>query len=290
MKQIIERIGNEEFFFALDNQVRKMMPKYEMGVLLPACKRILNKNRIPRESLLSYPIEGYYYKNELLTEYFTILRNLQCNPSIFKRIEIDDDVLLLKRVTGSVLFGKEDSKEIEESILPRRKDALTLAMKNENFFDEFSPRPWDISKILVAARAEVKDVNGLVDLAAIIGNSKCLLAGAETNAAYREICYVSGCFMGEIVYEWGVSASVEEAADSIISNYEQVTGMEIIKPSVFNISTLNYKMELPRVSWLGTVRATRENYFWIMNSFDNEVRDIYSTDIITTESLLKNRI
>lgn len=287
---ITKKITDSDFYYMIENQIRDVIPKYETGVLLPAAERILSLSGIKKEELKEYPIEGYYYKNNALRLYFTIIRNLQMNTSLFLKVRRDtEDFDLLLYMTNTPLFGKVRSYPVpgfEYAPLRRRYDLVTLAMEDKEFFDLNSARPWTIDTIMKACSRHSSGNPNLVEFAWLTGDPKCVCAGAETNALYRMIGMISGCLFSETIYEWCVSPKVEVFGRRLVDAYNKHFGCSMQTPTIFNHSWKK-EPELPRVACLGEVLYTKENYFWILD-LNGDLTEKYTTEFLTTEMFTNN--
>lgn len=174
---------------------------------------------------MHYPVEGYYYKTEGLKKYFQLIRNLQENEDVYSKInleskEIKDLVWLLR----NTVWGTVPSQRTK-SPFPRQKDILTVTM------DALQIKPmWTIPNILSTLKDWATGVPNLVELAYLTKDIRCLTAGAETNALYREfaVCF-SGC-IGSIarplkivnVYHWKVSEDVQSLGEKLVDKYNEI--------------------------------------------------------------------
>jgi len=287
------KITNEDYFFMIDNQIRTAMMKAETEKCLPAAKTILEKSEIVISELKDYPIESYYYETPELKLYMTILRNLQHNEDIYKRVVKCEELTFLQGWCNNDIFGIEDPhKRNQDSPLIRRYDILTLTMECPTSFDTHSGRPWSINGIMESLSKQYAERTNLVELAYLTGNPKCLCCGAETNSAYRMFACGSGSYSCAAfyapVYIWDVSPQVEILGQKVIVAYNgMLDNSPIIFPSLENHLNLNKLAKVPRVAILGYLTETREYYHWILNKF-SQLSDVYSKNIITTESYVKN--
>jgi hypothetical protein len=286
-------IDNQKFFHMIHNQIRKSVLRFEERELLSIALNILNSSEINFGDLEDYPIEGYYYKSEELRKYFKIIRNLQSNDRIFKKVQNSDELKVLQKVTSSDLWGTEDSHFAHpEAPLKRRRDILSICLEED--FDLFQQRPWDINCVICQIGSHYTGNPNLVEFAYLIddqnrteNNPLCLTLAAETNILYRDIPIASGYLPSTRLptIEWNVDRNIEEFGLSLIRKYnsELFNKEEIILPTFNNCQFLNMKPELPVVARLGEVRLTGEHYHWIANS-NGKVEEIYSDSIITTEN------
>lgn len=286
---MIKLITDVEYFWMLDNQIRVKMQKFETDICYPKAKTLLTNSNINIEELKKYPIEGYYTNSPELSQYFTILRNLQHNEEVYKKVIQCAELEFLQRVCHRDLFGIIDPKNRnKDAPLQRRYDLVTLAMEDPQLFDLNSPRPWTISSIMTGCNIWYANRTNLVELAVLIGKPELVCAGAETNSAYRMIAAVSGaCGIAPIIeYKWKVSPDVELLGSKIVEEYNNLLeGFYIITPSIYNCNGLNSIPVLPRVSVMGYILETNQYYHWILD-WNGTLTDVYSQTIITTNSFI----
>ena len=288
------KITNEDYFFMIDNQIRSTMMKAETEKCLPAAKTVLEKAGVTVNELKAYPIEGYYYETPELKLYMTILRNLQHNESVYKRVVKCEELTFLQGWCNNDLFGVEDPhKRNQDSPLIRRYDILTLTMEDPTSFDTHDHHPWSISSIMESLSKQYAGRTNLVELAYLTGNPKCLCCGAETNSAYRMFACLTGSYslnasFNPVVYVWDVSPQIELLGMKIVVAYNEMIGglfNNIAFPSLKNHLYLNKLAKVPRVAVLGYL-LTGEYYHWILDEF-RQLTDVYSMEIITTETFTK---
>jgi len=280
-------ITDTDYYYMIENQVRTLLPMYEVGHLLPAARKILRQASISEDELETYPIEGYYYKTVSLRQYFTILRNLQMNQKLFHRIQTNTaEFQVFAEVVDNDLFGQRRPYSLsgfENAPIKRRYDIVTLTMEDDKHFNVEAPRPWTIDSIMATCAHHVKRQPNLVELAWMTKNPKCVCAGAETNIAYRMYATISGCsILTAPEYVWAVSPEVEDFGEQVVDAYQSLFGMPIEHPTIFNHSRFKKTPELPRVAHLGTVVLTGEHYHWILNT-DGDLEDRYDSRLLTTE-------
>lgn len=284
-------ITNKDYYYMIENQIRTEMPKFEVGKMLSIAETLIKKSNILEKELIEYPIEGYYYKTEKLCRYFKIIRNLQHNKNIFKKVVHSPELTELQDICQNNLFGEEKPYPVadwNDAPLKRRYDILTLTMEDKSIFDESSRRPWNIEKIMDGCKQHFNNRVNLVELAYLSGEPECLCCGAETNSLYRMYAMYSGYFPGQIDYVWDVSAEMEYAGEKLIKEYNFLIGSSMVVPTIFNHNTFNKEPETPRVALLGEILLTGEKYYWILEN--NRFYDFYSINTITTESLAKTPV
>lgn len=292
LNPITVKITNSDFFYMIDNQVRDFVPKYEVGIMLQLAERVLEQSEISKNELIEYPVEGYYHKTESLKLYFTIIRNLQMNKGIFTRVvRNSNEFLKLKTFCEDSLFGQEKPYPIdgyENAPIKRKYDVVALTMQDKELFDSTLTRPWDIDSVMNASLKHITGEPNLVELAVMTNDARCVCSGVETNSLYRMMACISGYCNIEPEYIWEVNSKIFEFGHKIVNAYNRLLNSEIlITPNIFNHNKLKKIPELPRIALLGHIVETKENYFWILDSH-NSLSEKYTTELITTESYIKN--
>ena len=143
------KIDDTDYFYMMDNQIRPAMQAAEVNVFLPIAKRVLDKAGVSFDQLKNYPIEGYYWENDNLQLYFKILRNLQHNEDVYKKVKDSEELRFLQKVCNNDIWGIEDPHKRENKApLKRRYDILTITMENVSIFPDHNttPRPWTIAR------------------------------------------------------------------------------------------------------------------------------------------------
>lgn len=282
-------IDDYKYFNMIDNQIRDAMPKFESSFCLDWALKVLEQSSIKQEELAEYPVEGYYYKNNMLKLYFQIIRNLQENEDIYDRVAKCEELTYLEIFTDNNIFGTKSTEEYKkpyinkkEPILKRRYDIMALALKEIGDTSN-QMHPWTIDNILEEMGNHFTGNENLVELAYLTNDPRCVCCACETNILYREIIACSGYFNFQPIYRWDVSKEVEKMGKRLISIYNDFIKSNMVAPTIYNCGNLKKEPELPRVSTLGFVNLTEENYYWIL---DNQERlsDIYSNKSITTEN------
>jgi hypothetical protein len=285
-------ITNTDYFYMMENQIRKHIKKYETEICLPKAKMLLEKSNIDIKELVEYPTEGYYYETDDLKLYFKIIRNIQTNEPLWKRFILCDELTFLKNKCDNDLFGIVDPLGRNPNApIKRRYDILTLTMENTSVFPDHdkSHRPWTIDRIMNGLGTMYNNRTNLVELAYLIKNPECLCCGAETNSLCRMIACLTGSYSmassyREPNYIWKVDPEVESLGKRIAVAYNYLMENDlIVAPSLTNHLLLNKTPKLPRVAILGYVVGTKEYYHWILPDF-GVMRELYSKEIITTES------
>ncbi len=293
-KTVIE-VTDTDYFFMIDNQVRPAMQEFESKTLLPVARSILTGAGVELTDLKEFPTEGYYYETEELRQYFQILRNLQHNDAVFGKVKDSPELQTLKKVCNNDLFGSEDPYGRDNgSPIQRRYDILTLTMENTEVFPNHNKvaHPWNITRIMEGLGKSYKNRTNLVEMAYLTKEPKCLCCGAETNILYRMFACVTGSFsMGAIPtdYVWKVTPELEDLGKRVVAAYNEMMQKDVIKaPTLAYHLWFKKAPKVPRVAMLGYSTETGEYYHWILNSLI-QLYDVYSKQIITTESFAKNQ-
>jgi hypothetical protein len=284
-------ITNTDYFYMLENQIRRHIKKYETEICLPKAKKFLEKSNINIDELIEYPTEGYYYETDDLKLYFKIIRNIQTNKDIWGRFVPCDEFEFLKTKCDNDIFGIVDPLGRNANApIKRRYDILTLTMEDTSIFSDHnkSPRPWTIDRIMNDIGIMYNNRTNLVELAYLTNNPRCLCCGAETNSLCRMIAGITGSFSMNrhpmLNYIWKVDPDVEALGTRLAVAYNELMENDVIvAPSLNNHLSLNKTPKLPRVAILGYVTATNEYYHWILPEYGN-MQELYSKEIITTES------
>lgn len=283
MKTVDIVITDTDYFAMLDNQIRDKWASFEVKHLLPIVESILDGMEI-RE----YPIEGYYYKTEKLSRYFTLVRNLQENESLVGKVNANSEYFVgIKAILGNPLFGQWESEKNDflgkKTLVRRRWDSLAKTLE---FLNDGSAHPWSVEKVMENIGLFSTIGFSLVDLAALIKDPALLTCGAETNSLYRGAVYISGCAFIEERYIWGVSNEVEKLGSRIINEYNSIISdsrLKILPINVDSVNFLNRELELPRIAHLGYVQLTGENYYFRVDERGN-FSDFYSKEVLTTQN------
>ena len=299
-------INNLEYYYAIENQVRSGMEYFEENFMLPKVQNFLVESNVSQNTIVDYPVEGYYYKTQGLKEYFTIIRNLQYNPNVFNKLDKKNkEYEFMVNYLGMSLWGNKKSagkydpyyrKEIDSCNFPRIKDGMTLCM--DDLAEKYGgvPHPWSTDNIMANLKNFCNDNTNLVNFAYMINNVEPLVCATETNCLYRDISICSGCATGWIVPSdiWNVSKSVQDMGEKICDAYYNKIFSNIpmskkrpviYVPRLSNWASMDYSPEIPRVSMLGADRITHENYYWILTK-SRKVIEKYTNEFITTKSYI----
>ena len=288
-------LDDADYFYMMDNQLRPAMQAAEVNVFLPIAKRVLDKAGVSVDQLKDYPTEGYYWESDNLRLYLKIIRNIQHNEDVYEKVIDSEDLRFLQNIYNNDIWGIEDLHSREnKSPLKRRYDILTITMEDKNIFPDHNTnsRPWTIERIMAGLRKNYNNRTNLVELAYLTNNPKCLCCGAETNILYRMFACVTGSCSNQAIafhtYEWKISPEVEELGNRLVAAYNELLHTDaIVAPTLKNHIKFTKAPKLPRVAMLGYVTETNEYYHWILTNY-GDLEEIYSGNIITTESYIKS--
>lgn len=281
-------VGNYEYYLAIESQIRKEIPKFEIGVLLPKVIELYKKFNVSEDLIKEYPIYGYYTQSDVLKTYFNLVQNLYYNEDVYKLIKNCNEVEFINKYLNSELLGTYSDAEIIEStsLFRPRRDIISESMYKIAEADPYLKQPWNIENILESTNINFLKY-GLVALAITTKDLRAITRAAETNSLYREIVLVSGCWNGYENYIWNVSPEVESIGKTTITEYNKLFGSNMQNPNIFNISCYypGYnKLNEIKVVKLGHVLLTGENYYWILKN--NFVTDKYTKEDLNSESKL----
>jgi len=298
-------VDNYNYFSMIDNQVRKQYAKCEEYSIKPIIEKIYKDAGVDTNSIKKYPVEGYYYKTPGLRKYFQLVRNLQENPNVYSKVVDSKEVEEITWLLGNTIWGTIPSAR-SLTTFPRMKDIMTHTTNGLKYQEN-----WTIPNIMKTIEKYATGNTNLVELAFLTGDIRCLTAGCETNALYREMgfCLASGCMMPGVtpqfpkevhVYHWDVSENIDEMGPKLVDKYNEVINRfqnsdmlssykayDLIEPNLLNFETLVRDLESPRVAMLGQCVDDRKYYHWILDK--NEVKEKWSSGIITTETYINKK-
>jgi hypothetical protein len=306
-------IDDYNYFSMIDNQVRQEYALCEEYSIKPLIEKMYKDAGVSTDNLKQYPVEGYYYKTPGLRQYFQLVRNLQETPEVYNEIEDSKETEEIIWLLGNSIWGTVSSDR-SLTPFPRMKDIMTHTLNGLVLKDE-----WTIPKIMAKLEKSATGNTNLVELAYLTNDVRCLTAGCETNALYREmsLCYASGIsninveprYPKEVfIYHWDVTEKVDEMGPKLVNKYNEVIerfqtekddsnriysmggrrlSRELIAPTLINRDQFTWFLESPRVAMLGQCEDDRQYYHWILDK--NEVKEEWSAGIITTETYTNNQ-
>jgi hypothetical protein len=215
---VIKRIvDNRVFLLGLDFLYREAIKTHERGELLECARRVASTLDVPPADV---PVEGYYAEEELLTQYFRLVRGLQ-NVSADRARDVSElpEFLRLKEVTSAPLFG---TTKPGDGLLPAGEDALTKAL------DASRPK-WKLGDLVSAANTiaiETNDIS-LVGLAARISDPVVLCALRESVVLYDDVSLGMAGLPPTYEYVWNVDEDLSSAARRFIDTFNSLFSTQL---------------------------------------------------------------
>lgn len=211
-------VDNRAFVLGLDHLYREAMQRHECGELLGCARQVAAALRV---TPTPFPVEGYYARSPLLTEYFRLVRTLQ-DVGESRTAEVKGSLAYqrLYQVMASPLYGRAQHND---KLLPVGRDPLSQAM--------LESRPhWSMLALTAAARAaaEATDDISLVGLAACLADPVVLTALRESVVLYAEMMVLGALHEPEIV--WEVDRDLAERAGRFVRAYAALFGGELPPP------------------------------------------------------------
>lgn len=281
-------VDNRVFLLGLDDIYRGKMKTHERGELLAAARRITGELDVPVKDV---PIEGYYYEDEQLTEYFKLVRTLQITPvELESKIQSRQSFLRLKEVAESPLFGTPVNGKY---LISACEDVLTTALKSassENLNIEYlTKRAFELS-------SGSEDFS-LVTLAALSKDPLVLAALRETTVLYTAPLIMSAMFPPEYEYVWQVDEEIEKRANEFIRSFNALFNEDIPEADLKNAAVFwdacdkrkrKLKGRCVRIGFDDSANPVR-HYHWAIDSGakDLAVKDFWADKIWTTEMYRK---
>lgn len=167
-------VDDRVFLLGLDELYRDAMKRHERTELLLAARRVAAALHVGPANV---PVEGYYARDEELTEYFRLVRALrEVDASRGDAVARLPEFRRLRDVTSAPIYGRPHH---DGKLLPHGRDALSQALLDTR------PR-WTIEGLTAAARAcaLAADDISLVGLAARTGDAVALAAVRESVVLY----------------------------------------------------------------------------------------------------------
>ncbi len=274
-------VDNRVFVLGLDDLFRESMKRHERSELLQCAQDTASALSVAPADV---PIEGYYVEDELLTEYFRLVRALQRVPQGREsQVASMEGYKRLKHVIQSPIFGPPFQ---EGHLLTLGEDAMSIALKM-TFPD------WNIENITNRSYECARDSDdcSLVALAALAHDAVVLAALRESVVLYAMA--VGGCGgRSEPEYVWQVDDIVELRAQRFVETFNELFQEELPKPSRENAEDFWHACQewkivgrCVRVGFDDRVRPTKE-YHWAIDSDvrgNLSVRDFWDTEIWTTQ-------
>ncbi len=276
-------ITNRVFLLGLDELYREAMKRHERDELLRCARETADALSVPPADV---PIEGYYTEDELLTEYFRLMRALQQVPKEREAEVASLDALKrLKQVAESPLFGEAMGGEF---LFGGGHDVLFTAL------DQCPPDDWSVDRLTQAAFQLVLKTTeySLVALAALSKDAVVLCALRESVVLYAAIALGCPPEDEEPQYIWRVDDELTQRAVRFIDTFNALFDESLPTPSLENAERYWDAWErsnvVGRCVRIGTdiYSAPERQYHWAITC-DNEgkmvVKEFWDTEVWTTE-------
>jgi hypothetical protein len=286
------------------------MKKLEVS-LLPVAEKAIGDSGF---TIGNFPIEGYYYENELLTRYFLCIKTLQKeytenpSPSIKKLHEFySHPVFGLKQARKTAINSSDVYfHDLPPVTISPRVDLISIVCSKMN-------SNWTIDNIMKNIDKENLG-QGIVGLAYLVDQylkpskirfnpvSLCMARETTILSSWNRIV---GRIIPKIEINWQVSPEIEEAGKKVIAGYydlaEKNFSTWLPKKELTDediIGLIDDQIPLSRCVHLCTDLAsgrTDKFYHWAINQThlidDNYkgyfVKEFWSPQIITTEQFIK---
>ncbi|MEM9251068.1 MAG: hypothetical protein AAGB29_01845 [Planctomycetota bacterium] len=275
-------VDNKVFLMGLDDLFREILKNAERTELLPCARRVCEVLEVEKADA---PVEGYYYEDEELTEYFLRMRALQAVEQT-RRAEVDHEAafIRLKEVTSSALFGDASDGG---KLLPQAVDPLAKALKQTPMSG------WSLERLTTAASqiAEATDDHSLVGLASLAQDPWVLAALRETVALYS--MDLAGGAPDKIVYHWAVDPLIVDRSKRFIADCSALFDAQLPEPCEGNAETYWNACSLDeavgRCISIGYDDSTIPNrhYHWAIHS-ETEVHEFWKDELWTTQRYRKD--
>jgi hypothetical protein len=213
-------VDNRVFLLGLDNLYREAMKRHERGELLMCARRVAKALSVAPSNA---PVEGYYAEDELLTEYFRLVRALQgVDEGKTSSVASLSEFQRLRDVTSAPLYGRP---QYARKLLPAGRDALSQAL-----LDTFPN--WSAPSLTAAAynKAQEFDDISLVGLAALVKDAVVMTAVRESVVLYAEIAESAALHRPRPKYVWEVDKHLAQQARRFIDTFNTLFGESLPPP------------------------------------------------------------
>ena len=223
---LVERcvVDDRVMLLGLDGFYRDAMQRQERTELLTCARAVAAALGVGPADV---PIEGYYADDELLTEYFRLMRTLQ-HVEVSSTPTVDGlrEFHRLVDVVGSPLFGVP---KWSEGLLPVGRNALSAAL------DEMCP-DWSIERLTAAARrlARTTDDMSLVGLAAWLGDPIVLASLGESVVLYEAVAVMCAEPIQRREFVWQVDGELARRAGRFVDTFNALFDDELPRPIAEN--------------------------------------------------------
>lgn len=225
-------VDNRTFLLGLDYLYREAVRRHESDGLLRCARRIAAALNVAPADV---PIEGYYGEDELLTEYFRLIRALQgVNENFTSKVEPLPEFRRLLDVMSSPIYG---SPQFNGKLLPVGCDSLSEAL------DRTRPA-WSVLSLTAAAHtvASQTDDISLVGLAALAQDAVVLTALRESVVLYADEEF-GAMPPPDPKYVWQVDKEIAEQAQRFINTFDALFGESLPSSEPGQVETYWYACE-----------------------------------------------
>lgn len=213
-------VDNRTFLLGLDELYRNAIKPHERGELLNCARHVAGVLNVPPANV---PIEGYYTEDQLLTEYFRLMRALQkVDQASTPQVASLPEFQRLLAVASAPLYGKPLD---QGKLLPTGLDALSRALSD-------TEPDWHLARLTETARkvAEAQDDFSLVGLAARFGDPIVLTATRESVVLYAAVMVGAALMPERPKYIWKVDKELVEQARRFIEAFRGLFGDQLPPP------------------------------------------------------------
>jgi hypothetical protein len=220
----IRVVDNRVFLLGLDELYCNAMKQHEREELLKCARYIANALNVSPGQV---PIEGYYTEDELLSEYFLLVRALQnveniTAPGLSSSVELKR----LRDIMSAPIFGcPQYIRNGRTMLFPTGCDALSQAL-NDTYPE------WTVENLIIVAHriAHEKDDISLVGLAARIKDPVLLAALRESVVLYADIIVGAVLNPPKPKYVWAVDEDLSSQAKRFIDTFNRLFDNELPPP------------------------------------------------------------
>lgn len=275
-------VDNRTFLLGLDKLYRNAIKPHERGELLRCARHVAAVLHVPPKDV---PVEGYYAEDQLLTEYFCLMRALQavnqeCTPEVASLPEFQR----LLEVASAPLYGKPLHTGM---LLPAGLDALSRAL--------FDTKPeWSLERLTETAynAAQEMDDFSLVGLAARVRDPIVLIATRESVVLYAAVMVGSALRPRPPKYIWNVDTELAEQARRFIDAFRVLFGDQLPPPEPKQVERYWHACQdneiLGRCVRLGYNDAVSPvlQYHWAIcrrDDYSFRVQEFWHPEVWTTE-------
>lgn len=282
MKTEIIVVDNKTFVLGLDELYREAVKYYERTELLNHAKTLAELLNLEP---LNCPIEGYYYEEPELTEYFKLIRAIQEVP--IENLDIvkkEESYKRLYQIVTSPIFGNDFDKG---KLLPRSSNPFNVSLKKT------FPN-WNMQTITQEAYQLAGQSNdfSLVTLGVLTKDPIVITALRESLALYMAAVAAGIPEPVQYKYEWRVDSEIEKRAKLFVSEFNSLFNNELPLPCEKNAETYYYACKTEglfgRCINLGNNNnpSNMQFYHWAIkfnSDYNLEACEFWDSKIVTTQ-------